>query len=94
MTHEYNFNMHTEHLGGLVQEWRNSSALAMELRHSCSTNPSIYGHEQGHLSMTLEGSIIEKIDTKTERKNYKQNKRSGTLRMPPPHLVWGLNKTV
>ena len=30
------------HMDGLVQERRNSSALAMELRLSC-TNPSIYG---------------------------------------------------
>ena len=29
------------HIGGLVQERRNSSALAMELRLSC-TNPQIY----------------------------------------------------
>ena len=31
------------HIDGLVQERRNSSALAMELRLSC-TNPSIYKH--------------------------------------------------
>ena len=32
----------TYHIDGLMQEWRNSSALAVELRLSC-TNPSISG---------------------------------------------------
>ena len=35
-----------DYIDVLVQERRNSSALAMELRLSC-TNPSIYGYERG-----------------------------------------------
>ena len=35
-----------DHIDGLVQERRNSSALAMELRLSC-TNPSIYASASG-----------------------------------------------
>ena len=35
------YESHSKHIDGLVQERRNSSALAMELRLAC-TNPSIY----------------------------------------------------
>ena len=38
--HSMRCMMHHLHIGGLVQKRRNSSALAMELRQSC-TNPSI-----------------------------------------------------
>ena len=45
-------------IDGLVQERRNSSALAMELRLSC-TNPSKYLHDEFKLSLHIEGLVEE-----------------------------------
>ena len=43
-------------IDGLVQERRNSSALAMELRLSCTNNPSKYGSHSYSLSLHMEAS--------------------------------------
>ena len=43
--------MRNLHIDGLVQERRNSSALAMELRLSC-TNPSILPELSGHKQLS------------------------------------------
>ena len=42
--------MHAAHIDGLVQERRNSSALAMELCLSC-INPSTWFHKKQKISM-------------------------------------------
>ena len=58
-----NYRLEIFHIDGLVQERRNSSALAMELRLSC-TNPSIYQFPCKKTLQKIRSFSIERLSNK------------------------------